>query len=64
MADEAVIVRGTRVGKRTGRRPRTKTGVRVGEYRGCETRLSRYNRSPYCYLHAPLSFPRTRGKAT
>jgi hypothetical protein len=29
---------------------------------GCETRLSMYNNGKYCYLHEPLSVPRTRGK--
>lgn len=64
MADEAVIVRGTRVGRRMGRRPRAADDVRVCEFEDCDTRLSRYNRNSYCYLHAPLSFPRTRGKTT
>ena len=30
--------------------------------RGCDTRLSRYNRREFCYAHAPIRFPRVRGK--
>jgi hypothetical protein len=29
---------------------------------GCQTRLSVYNSGKYCYLHEPMSVPRTRGK--
>ena len=29
---------------------------------GCETHLSMYNNGKYCYLHEPMSVPRTRGK--
>jgi hypothetical protein len=29
---------------------------------GCETRLSMYNQGKYCFLHEPMSVPRTRGK--
>jgi hypothetical protein len=29
---------------------------------GCETRLSQYNKSEYCHAHAPVRFPRVRGK--
>ena len=27
----------------------------------CGTRLSMYNSGRYCYLHEPMSIPRTRG---
>ena len=29
---------------------------------GCETRLSMYNHSEHCSLHAPMVTPRTRGR--
>jgi hypothetical protein len=29
---------------------------------GCGTRLSVYNNGKYCYLHEPMSVPRTRGR--
>lgn len=29
---------------------------------GCETKLSRYNRREFCYLHAPVRYPRVRGR--
>ena len=29
---------------------------------GCDTRLSQYNRREYCYAHAPVKFPRVRGR--
>jgi hypothetical protein len=29
---------------------------------GCGTRLSIYNNGKFCYLHEPLTVPRTRGK--
>jgi len=33
-----------------------------GVSRGCETRLSQYNKAEYCHAHAPIRFPRVRGK--
>ncbi|MGQ0849662.1 MAG: hypothetical protein ACT4OP_11190 [Actinomycetota bacterium] len=35
---------------------------RVCAYKGCETRLSQYNRRELCYAHAPVHFPRVRGR--
>ena len=29
---------------------------------GCGTQLSIYNDGKYCFLHEPMSVPRTRGK--
>ena len=29
---------------------------------GCETKLSQYNKAEYCHAHAPIRFPRVRGK--
>ena len=35
---------------------------RVCSKPGCETRLSQYNKAEYCHAHAPIRFPRFRGK--
>jgi hypothetical protein len=29
---------------------------------GCTTKLSQYNKAEYCHAHAPVRFPRVRGK--
>jgi hypothetical protein len=28
----------------------------------CKTKLSQYNKAEYCHAHAPVKFPRVRGK--
>lgn len=28
----------------------------------CPTKISMYNRREYCHVHAPLKFPRVRGR--
>jgi len=33
-------------------------GKRICQIPGCETILSRYNKNPECYQHAPLRYPR------
>jgi hypothetical protein len=30
----------------------------------CDTRLSRYNNSEFCFRHAPVKYPRLRGVFT
>jgi hypothetical protein len=35
---------------------------RVCSKQGCETKLSQYNKTDYCHAHAPVRFPRVRGK--
>jgi len=35
---------------------------RVCAKSGCDTKLSQYNKSDYCHTHAPIRFPRVRGK--
>lgn len=35
---------------------------RVCAQAGCSTKLSRYNRREYCYAHAPVKYPRVRGR--
>jgi hypothetical protein len=45
-----------------GRKPRRFDADRVCRSRGCSTRLSTYNRSEFCHVHAPARFPRVRGR--
>lgn len=35
---------------------------RVCADKGCETKLSVYNRREQCFLHAPVRYPRVRGR--
>lgn len=35
---------------------------RVCAQKGCKTKLSQYNKAEFCHLHAPIRFPRVRGK--
>lgn len=30
----------------------------------CGTKLSKYNRREFCYAHAPVKFPRVRGRVS
>ncbi|HEX6946038.1 MAG TPA: hypothetical protein VF246_01635 [Acidimicrobiia bacterium] len=55
------IVRGTAIKGMT--RPSRRFAVgRVCAKPGCETKLSQYNKADYCHAHAPVRFPRVRGK--
>lgn len=47
-------------GKR--RRPKAIDEQRVCAESGCDTRLTRYNRRTHCYVHAPVKYPRVRGR--
>ena len=48
---------------RGGVRPSRKFGEgRVCEDKSCDTLLSQYNRREYCFAHAPVRFPRVRGR--
>jgi hypothetical protein len=38
------------------------TTGRVCSAASCETKLSQYNRREFCYVHAPVRFPRVRGR--
>ena len=44
------------------RAPKTYSTARTCETKGCETRLSQYNRREWCYTHAPTKYPRLRGR--
>jgi len=35
---------------------------RVCAEKRCVTKLSRYNRRDHCYAHAPVKYPRVRGR--
>lgn len=47
-----------------GTGPTARTSDRTCSEDACITRLSRYNKAEYCYLHAPVRFPRFRGQFT
>ncbi len=44
------------------RPPKTYSTKRTCEAKGCDTRLSQYNRREWCYAHAPTKYPRLRGR--
>ena len=54
-------VRGAAIKGMTRPSKRFTTG-RVCAKPGCETKLSQYNKAEYCHAHAPVRFPRVRGK--
>jgi len=45
-----------------GRPSRTFAPGRVCAEPGCETKLSIYNESDFCYVHEPETTPRLRGR--
>ena len=49
-------VRGAAIKGMTRPSKRFATG-RVCAKKGCETRLSQYNKAEYCHAHAPVRFP-------
>ncbi len=58
--DDHAGLRGTRV--REMPRPNRRYGAgRVCSHEGCETRISTYNKSAYCWAHTPVKYPLTRG---
>ena len=54
------ILKGSRAGE-LPRPNRVYAEGRVCEEDGCETKLSRYNRSKVCWQHTPITFPVNRG---
>jgi hypothetical protein len=44
------------------RAPKAESTDRLCARKGCDTKLSQYNRREYCYAHAPTRFPRLRGR--
>jgi hypothetical protein len=57
---EMQAIRGARP-RELPRPNRTYERGRVCTAEGCETRLSIYNKSPFCWTHKPVTFPVTRG---
>lgn len=55
------IVRGAAIKGMTRPSKRFNEG-RTCAKKGCSTKLSQYNKSEYCHAHAPVRFPRVRGK--
>lgn len=47
---------------RSGRKPRIVEGRRLCRNPECDTVLSRYNTDDMCSVHAPIRFPRVRGR--
>ncbi|HEX9890818.1 MAG TPA: hypothetical protein VGB28_01990 [Actinomycetota bacterium] len=58
MAD---YIRGSRP-RQLPRPSRTYGDGRVCAHEGCETRISTYNKATYCWAHAPVKYPLTRGE--
>lgn len=59
MADNTL--KGRRI-KGAARPSRTVDGERSCAKAECPTLLSRYNKREFCYAHAPVKFPRVRGR--
>ena len=47
--------------KKVIRRSKKYTTGRVCAFETCETVISVYNKKKFCFLHAPISYPRVRG---
>lgn len=35
---------------------------RICDHPECDTKISMYNKRDYCHVHAPVKFPRVRGR--
>lgn len=46
----------------SARPSRTVKGDRRCSKAGCDTKLSQYNKREFCFAHAPVRFPRVRGR--
>ncbi len=46
----------------SARAPKTYSTTRTCVNKGCDTRLSQYNKREYCFPHAPTKYPRLRGR--
>lgn len=60
MADTSTVKGRRIVG--SARPSRTVNEVRICAKQSCDTKLSQYNRREFCYSHAPVRFPRVRGR--
>jgi hypothetical protein len=61
MRDDSLTLRGAPV-RSLPRRNRQWSAGRVCAEDGCITRLSRYNRSKYCWSHEPIHYYVARGR--
>jgi hypothetical protein len=61
LMNDQVTIRGSRT-QELPRPNRTFAAGRVCDQQGCETRLSIYNKSSFCWQHAPVRFPLVRGE--
>lgn len=59
--DEVTMVLTARRLLTSQRSPRRYKTRRYCQDAGCGARLNTYHRGDFCYLHAPLRFPRVRG---
>jgi hypothetical protein len=55
------VTRGRRLDG-ASRPPKTYSTERLCASGGCDTKLSRYNRREFCFAHAPVKYPRLRGR--
>lgn len=58
---ENTVIRGSRP-RELPRPNRVYREGRVCEHDGCETRISKYNKATFCWAHAPVRYPLTRGE--
>ena len=54
-------ITGKRSGFKSGRKPKKNYESRLCSAHGCRTTLSIYNNKRFCFLHAPVTYPRLRG---
>ncbi|HEV8572186.1 MAG TPA: hypothetical protein VGR49_03925 [Actinomycetota bacterium] len=59
--NETAAIKGSRP-RELPRPNRTYKTGRVCAQEGCETRISMYNKAPYCWTHTPMKFPLVRGE--
>lgn len=50
-----------KIGNKSNRRPKQQVNERYCAQNKCKTKLSIYNKKKFCFLHAPLTYPRVRG---
>lgn len=62
ITDHRETVRGRRMGRSLGRRPRLREDTATCSTKGCRTVLSRYNLGAECRVHAVPRYPRLRGE--
>jgi hypothetical protein len=61
MREDSLTMRGAPV-RALPRANRTWSSGRVCDTEGCATKLSIYNKSPYCWVHEPIKYQLVRGR--